>query len=50
MLTVTETVLLGLGAGLLTFLLIPCCAYCLKLYDVDQFCRSDPPLQTQAII
>ncbi len=50
MLSVTETVLLGLGAGLLAFLFIPCCAYCFKLYDVDQFCRNEPPLQTQAII
>ena len=50
MLTVTETVFLGIGAGLLAFLIVPCCAYWFKCCDVDRFRRPDPPLQTLAII
>ena len=50
MLTVTETVLLALGAGFIAFLLVPCCAYWFKCCDVDRFRRPDPPLQTLAII
>lgn len=46
MLSVTEVVFIGLGSGLLAFMLIPCCAYWLNLYDVTLFCRSDQPLQS----
>ena len=48
MLSVTEVVFIGLGSGLLAFMLIPCCAYWLNLYDVTLFCRSDQPLQSQS--
>ena len=48
MLSVTEVVFIGLGSGLLAFMLIPCCAYWLNLYDVTLFCRSDQPIQTQS--
>jgi hypothetical protein len=48
MLSVTEVVFIGLGSGLLAFMLIPCCAYWLNLYDVTLFCRSDDqPLHAQ---
>ncbi len=50
MLTVAETVLLAMGAGFIAFLLVPCCAYWFDLCDVDRFRRTDPPLQTLAII
>lgn len=46
MLSVTEVVFIGLGSGLLAFMLIPCCAYWLNLYDVTLFCRSDQPIQS----
>jgi hypothetical protein len=48
MLSVTEVVFIGLGSGLLAFMLIPCGAYWLNLYDVTLFCRSDQPLQSQS--
>lgn len=48
MLSVTEVVFIGLGSGLLAFMLIPCCAYWLNLYDVTLFCRSDQPLHGQS--
>jgi hypothetical protein len=50
MLSVTEVVFIGLGSGLLAFMLIPCCAYWLNLYDVTLFCRSDQPIHTQTQI
>jgi hypothetical protein len=50
MLSVAEIVLMGMGAGLLAFMLVPCCVYWLNCFDVDRFRRADPPLQTQTII
>ena len=50
MLSITETVLLGLGSGLLLFMFIPCCAYCFSLYDVTLFCRNEEPLHGQVVI
>lgn len=50
MLSVTETVLIGLGSGLLLFMLIPCCAYWFRLYDVTLFSRQEEPLHGTAVI
>jgi hypothetical protein len=45
MLSVTESVFIGIGSGLLAFMLIPCCAYWLKL-DLILFRHRDEPLQS----
>jgi hypothetical protein len=50
MLSVTEIALIGLGSGLLLFMLIPCCAYWFKLCDVTQFSRHQEPLHGQNLI
>lgn len=47
MLSVTETVFIGLGSGLLLFMFIPCCAYWFRLYDVEYFSPRAGPLNTQ---
>ncbi len=47
MLSVTETVFAGLGSGLLLFMLIPCCAYWFRLYDVSLFARREEPLHAR---
>jgi hypothetical protein len=44
MLSVTESVFIGLGSGLVAFMLIPCCVYWLKL-DLILFRHFDEPLQ-----
>jgi hypothetical protein len=48
MLSVTAVVLIGLGGGLLLFMLIPLCGY--LFYDTSMFTRHESPLQGQAII
>jgi hypothetical protein len=50
MLSVTETVFIGLGSGLLLFMFIPCCAYWFRLYDVSLFSRHEEPLHGTAVI
>ena len=47
MLSVTETVLIGLGSGLLLFMFIPCCAYWFRLYDVEYFSPRAGPLNAR---
>ena len=47
MVSVTESVFIGIGSGLFAFMLIPCCVYLLKL-DLILFRHMDEPLQTQA--
>lgn len=47
MLSVTETVFIGLGSGLLLFMFIPCCAYWFRLYDVEYFSPRAGPLNTR---
>ena len=46
MLSVTEVVFIGLGSGLLAFMLIPCCVYWLKLYLI-LFRHGDEQRQAQ---
>ena len=48
MLSVTAVVLIGLGGGLLLFMLIPLCGY--LFYDVGRATRAAPQLQGQAVI
>ena len=50
MLSVTEIALIGFGSGLLLFMLIPCCAYLVSLYDVTIFCRNEEPLHGQIVM
>ena len=45
MLSLTESVFIGIGSGLLAFMLIPCCAYWLKL-DLILFHHRNEPLQS----
>jgi hypothetical protein len=47
MVSVTESVFIGIGSGLLAFMLIPCCVYWLKL-DLILFRHADEPLHGQA--
>ncbi len=47
MLSVTETVFIGLGSGLLLFMFIPCCAYWFRLYDVEYFSPRAGPLNAR---
>ena len=48
MLSVTAVVLIGLGGGLLLFMLIPVCGY--LFYDTSMFTRHESPLHTQDVI
>ena len=50
MLSVTEIALIGIGSGLLIFMLITCYAYWVNLYDVTPFCRNQEPLYGQTMI
>ena len=47
MLSVTETLFIGLGSGLLLFMFIPCCAYWFRLYDVEFFTPRTEPLNAR---
>ena len=48
MVSVTTIVLVGMGSGLLLFMMVPLCGY--LFYDVDRASRADPPLHGQAVI
>lgn len=50
MLSVTETVFIGLVSGLLLFMFIPCCAYWCNLYDASLFSRHEEPLHGTVVI
>lgn len=47
MLSLTESVFIGIGSGILAFMLIPCCVYWLKL-DLILFRHGDEQRQAQA--
>ena len=48
MVSVTTIVLVGMGSGLLLFMMIPLCGY--LFYDIDRAIRASPPLQGPALI
>ena len=48
MVSVTTIVLVGMGSGLLLFMMIPLCGY--LFYDIDRATRAPPPVQGPAIV
>ena len=48
MVSVTTIVLVGMGSGLLLFMMVPLCGY--LFYDVDRASRAPPQLQGPALI
>ena len=48
MVSVTTIVLVGMGSGLLLFMMIPLCGY--LFYDVERATRASPQLQGPAIV
>ena len=48
MVSVTTIVLVGMGSGLLLFMMIPLCGY--LFYDVERASRAAPPVQGPALI
>ena len=48
MVSVTTIVLVGMGSGLLLFMMIPLCGY--LFYDVGRDTRAAPPAQGPAVI
>ena len=48
MVSVTTIVLVGMGSGLLLFMMIPLCGY--LFYDIGRATRASPPLQGPALI
>ena len=48
MVSVTTIVLVGMGSGLLLFMMIPLCGY--LFYDIERATRAAPPLQRPAVI
>ena len=48
MVSVTTIVLVGMGSGLLLFMMIPLCGY--LFYDIGRATRAPPPAQGQVII
>ena len=48
MVSVTTIVLVGMGSGLLLFMMIPLCGY--LFYDIGRATRASPPVQGPAIV